>query len=57
MYRDEALNRRCLFPATDFYEWRHIFPIGKTGEPLKTAVKYPYRIGVAGEEVFFIAGI
>jgi putative SOS response-associated peptidase YedK len=43
--------------ATDFYEWRHIFPIGKRGEPLETAVKYAYRIGVAGEEVFFIAGV
>jgi putative SOS response-associated peptidase YedK len=57
MYRDAALNRRCLFPATDFYEWRHIFPIGKKGQPLKTAVKYPYRIGLKGKQVFFIAGI
>ncbi|CAN5540234.1 SOS response-associated peptidase [soil metagenome] len=57
MYRDAALNRRCLFPATEFYEWRHIFPIGKKGQPLKTAVKYPYRIAVKDEEVFFIAGI
>lgn len=57
MYRDAVLKRRCLFPATDFYEWRHIFPIGKKGLPLKTAVKYPYRIGVKGKEVFFIAGI
>lgn len=57
MYREAALNRRCLFPATDFYEWRHVFPIGKKGEPLKTAVKYPYRIGVKDQQVFFIAGI
>lgn len=57
MYRDAALNRRCLFPATDFYEWRHIFPIGKKGQPLKTAIKYLYRIGVKNKEVFFIAGI
>jgi putative SOS response-associated peptidase YedK len=57
MYRDAALKRRCLFPATDFYEWRHIFPMGKKGQTLKTAVKYPYRIGVRGREVFFIAGI
>jgi putative SOS response-associated peptidase YedK len=57
MYRDAALNRRCLFPATDFYEWRHVFPIGKKGQPLKTAVKYPYHIGVKGKEVFFIAGV
>jgi putative SOS response-associated peptidase YedK len=57
MYRDAALNRRCLFPATDFFEWRHVFPMGKKGQPLKTAVKYPYRIAVKNSEVFFIAGI
>ena len=57
MYRDAALKRRCLFPATHFYEWRHVFPIGKSGQPLKTAVKYPYHIRVKGKEVFFIAGI
>ncbi len=57
MFRDAALNRRCLFPATDFFEWRHVFPIGKKGQPLKTAIKYPYRIWVKDEEVFFIAGV
>lgn len=57
MYRDAALSTRCLFPATDFFEWRHVFPMGKKGQLLKTAVKYPYHIGVKNKEVFFIAGI
>lgn len=58
MYRDAALSRRCLVLSTGFYEWRHVFPIGKkTGKPLKTAVKYPYHIGVKNREYFYIAGI
>jgi putative SOS response-associated peptidase YedK len=57
MYRDAALKRRCLFPATNFFEWRHVFPLGKKGQPLKTAVKYPYHVSLRGKEVFFIAGI
>ncbi|MGK2860731.1 MAG: SOS response-associated peptidase [Chitinophagaceae bacterium] len=58
MYRDAALHRRCLVLSTGFYEWRHIFPIGKrTGKPLKTAIKYPYRIKVKGKEYWYLAGI
>ncbi len=58
IYRDAALNRRCLILSSGFYEWRHVFPIGKkTGKPLKTAVKYPYHIGVKDREYFYIAGI
>ncbi len=58
MYRDAALHRRCLVLSTGFYEWRHVHPIGKkTGKPLKTAIKYPYRIGVKNREYFFLAGI
>lgn len=57
MYRDSALNRRCLFLSTGFYEWRHIHPISKkTGKPLKIAEKYPYRIGLKESEIFYIAG-
>ncbi len=58
MYRDAALNRRCFVLSTGFYEWRHVFPKNKkTGAPLKTAVKYPYRIKVKDREYFFMAGI
>lgn len=58
MYRDAALSRRCLVLSTGFYEWRHVFPTGKkTGKPLKTAVKYPYHIGVKDREYFYLAGI
>lgn len=58
MYRDAGLNRRCLVLSTGFYEWRHIFPKNKkTGAPLKTAVKYPYRIKLKDREYFYMAGI
>ena len=58
MYRNAALQRRCLFLSNYFYEWRHIHPIGKKGLPLKTAVKYPYAIRTKGNNHFhFIAGI
>jgi putative SOS response-associated peptidase YedK len=58
MYRDAALNRRCLILSTGFYEWRHVYPLNKkTGLPLKTANKYPYSIGVKNADYFFMAGI
>ncbi|TLY44991.1 MAG: SOS response-associated peptidase, partial [Gammaproteobacteria bacterium] len=38
VYRQAALNRRCIILSTGFYDWRHIFPLNKrTGEPRKTA--------------------
>lgn len=58
IYREAALHRRCLIPSTGFYEWRHIHRLNKrTGEPLKTADKYPYCISVKDREYFFMAGI
>lgn len=58
VYRSAALARRCLFISSGFYDWRHIFPIGKrTGRPLKTPVVYPYRVMVKGKEYFFMAGV
>lgn len=58
IYREAALSRRCLILSSGFFEWRHVFPIGKkTGKPLKTAVKYPYHIGVKEHPYFFIAGV
>ena len=58
MYREAALKRRCLFISTSFYEWRHIYPLGKKGQPLKTAVKYPYNIRKKGaDEIHFTAGV
>ncbi len=58
MWRDAALNRRCLVIASWFFEARHIFPIGKrTGQPLKTPVRYPYKIFLPGSEYFLMAGI
>ncbi len=58
VYREAALKRRCLVLSTGFYEWQHVFPIGKrTGKPLKTAVKYPYHINLKNQEYFYMAGI
>lgn len=58
VYRDAALERRCIILSTGYYEWRHMFDRNKrTGEPRKTATKYPYRIMIHGKEYFLIAGI
>lgn len=58
IYRDAALNRRCLVLSSGFFEWRHVHRLNKrTGEPLKTAEKYPYHITVKDKEYFYMAGI
>ncbi len=59
MYKDAAANRRCVIFVDGFYEWHHYFPIGKRGERLKTAVKYPHHIRLANNAYPFImmAGI
>jgi putative SOS response-associated peptidase YedK len=58
VYRNAALTRPCLLLSSGYYEWRHVFPINKrTGEPRKTAEKYPYRIYLKDREYFYMAGI
>lgn len=58
IYRSAALKRRCLILSTGFYEWRHIHRINKkTGQPNKTAEKYPYFISLKDKEYFYMAGI
>ncbi len=58
IYHEAALKRRCLVLSTGFFEWQHIFPKNKrTGEPLKTAVKYPYYISVKEADYFYMAGV
>lgn len=58
IYRQAALQRRCLVLSTGFFEWRHVFPLNKrTGAPLKTATKYPYYISVKDQPYFYMAGI
>lgn len=58
IYREAAQERRCLILSSGFYEWRHVHAINKrTGEPKKTADKYPHYIGVKDGPYFYIAGI
>ena len=56
-YRDAALNRRCLALSSGFYDYRHEAKIGKKGQPLKATETFPYRVGVKGTEVFYMAAI
>jgi putative SOS response-associated peptidase YedK len=58
IYTESALHRRCLVLSTGFFEWRHVHRLNKrTGQPLKTADKYPYYITVKDQPYFFMAGI
>ena len=58
IFRQSALERRCLILCTGFYEWRHHAGTHKkTGAPLKTVLKYPYFIHLKNREYFFMAGI
>jgi len=58
MFKEAALQRRCLVLTSGFMEWRHHFPIGKKGKVLKTAEKYPYHISVkSNRDYFFLDGI
>ncbi len=52
MFRDAALNRRCLVLASHFYEWRHYKPEGA-----KKEIAYPYAIEVVDADYFYMAGI
>lgn len=52
MFRDAALQRRCLVLATHFFEWRHYKPEGA-----KKEIAYPYLIELADQDYFYMAGI
>lgn len=57
IYKEAALNRRCLVPSTGFFEWRHLPKIGKKGQALKATEKYPYYIFMPQQEIMYMAGI
>jgi len=58
MFAEAARKRRCLVLSTGFFEWRHVTRLNKkTGQPLKTADKYPYYINVKEHDYFYMAGI
>lgn len=57
MYRDAALNRRCLVISTGFIEAHQYYGINKkNGQPLKTISRQPYHITVKGKPIFYMAG-
>jgi len=45
-FRHASARRRCLIPATGFYEWEHY---GQS--------RIPWQFGVKGEQVFSLGGI
>lgn len=57
MFRNAALNNRCLVLSSGFVEWRHLAVIGKKGKELKQKEKIPYHIFIKDVPYFFIAGI
>ncbi|MDQ2752716.1 MAG: SOS response-associated peptidase [Bacteroidota bacterium] len=58
IYREAALNRRCLILSSGFFEWRHVHPLNiRTGQPVKKAVTYPYYISLKDKPYFYMAGI
>jgi putative SOS response-associated peptidase YedK len=58
MYRDATLHRRCLILSGGFVEAHHYFGTHKkTGAPLKTPSRQPYKIGVKDKPIFYFAGI
>lgn len=46
MFRQAALNRRCLLLSSGFYEWRWY-----------RGVAYPYFVRVKDKDLFYLAGI
>lgn len=51
-FREPIRKRRCLIPATGFFDWRH-----KPVEGEKEHEKIPYYISVKDEPIFSLAGI
>ncbi|MEO7444470.1 MAG: SOS response-associated peptidase [Ferruginibacter sp.] len=52
VFRDAALHRRCLVPASHFFDWRHF-----AAEGTKKSIAYPYCIKLKEEPNFYMAGI
>lgn len=52
LFRQAALQRRCLVLCSHFFEWRHYTAVGE-----KKAKTYPYCIGLKEKDYFYLAGI
>jgi putative SOS response-associated peptidase YedK len=46
LFRQAMQGRRCVVPATGWYEWRAV-----------EGAKYPYHLGLEGGEAFAMAGV
>jgi putative SOS response-associated peptidase YedK len=57
IFRAAAQSRRCLVPASGFYEYHHYFPMGKRGVRLKTPESIPYYVTLPDAPQFFFAGV
>jgi len=58
VYYKAAEERRCLIPASEFYEWQHIYRKKKNSdEYLATPDKYPYHIAVKNQSYYLLAAI
>lgn len=57
LFRNGALNGRCIIPSSYFFEYRTLEQLGKKGLPLKAKRKIPYVVSVKGTDLFFFAGI
>ena len=56
-FRPALAKRRCLIPASSFFEWREEREADLFGEAVGKPYKQPYRIGMKGGELFTMAGL
>jgi putative SOS response-associated peptidase YedK len=51
-FRSAFRDKRCLIPATGFYEWKHV-----QKEGMKTKAAIPFQIGLKNGDAFCFAGL
>ncbi|MFO1218573.1 MAG: SOS response-associated peptidase [Burkholderiaceae bacterium] len=54
-FRQAVRRRRCLLPASGYYEWQAIAP--PDGEPSRKPLKQPWYICPHGADLFAMAGL
>jgi putative SOS response-associated peptidase YedK len=56
-YKKAVASRRCIIPASSFYEWQKIYAEGADPASAKPIKRVPYEIGVASSDIFGFAGL